>query len=145
MGQARQQSGGLTAPAGGDELAIVIEYFDAVVASGAGSRLAPDDERAHLRDRVQKCVKPRKSKVSGFPSPSLSSWLSGSKSASSKMDAERVAHVALRKVRPIRSGYCVPIPCEKLDFSDCSRLPMAPSLPAPGDYGTSCWAVIQRS
>ena len=26
----------------------------------------------HLRDRVQKCVKPRKSKVSGFPSPSFS-------------------------------------------------------------------------
>jgi hypothetical protein len=27
--------------------------------------------RRGLRDRVQKCVKPRKSKVSGFPSPSF--------------------------------------------------------------------------
>ena len=34
-------------------------------------RFANDDKRAHLRDRVQKCVKSRKSNVSGFPSPSL--------------------------------------------------------------------------
>jgi hypothetical protein len=33
-------------------------------------RLAPDDE-SHLRDLVRKCLKPRKSKVSGFPSPSF--------------------------------------------------------------------------
>src|SRR5262245_16748939 len=37
--------------------------------------LRPMTNEPHLRDRVQKCVKPRKSKVSGFPSPSFSRCL----------------------------------------------------------------------
>src|SRR6202163_811314 len=37
--------------------------------------LRPMTKMPHLRDRVQKCVKPRKSKVSGFPSPSFSRCL----------------------------------------------------------------------
>src|SRR5882757_5713537 len=37
--------------------------------------LRPMTKEPHLRDRVQKCVKPRKSKVSGFPSPSFSRCL----------------------------------------------------------------------
>jgi hypothetical protein len=40
--------------------------------------LRPMTKVPHLRDRVQKCVKPRKSKVSGFPSASfprcLAAW-----------------------------------------------------------------------
>src|SRR5438477_156212 len=37
--------------------------------------LRPMTNEPHLRDRVQKCWKPRKSKVSGFPSPSFSRCL----------------------------------------------------------------------
>src|SRR5215468_2636639 len=37
--------------------------------------LRPMTNDPHLRDRVQKCVKPRKSNVSGFPSPRLSRCL----------------------------------------------------------------------
>ena len=37
--------------------------------------LRPMTNEPHLRDRVQKCVKPRKSKVSGFPSPRSSRCL----------------------------------------------------------------------
>jgi hypothetical protein len=37
--------------------------------------LRPMTNEPHLRDRVQKCVKPRKSKVSAFPSPSFSRCL----------------------------------------------------------------------
>src|SRR5262249_48337729 len=33
--------------------------------------LRPMTNEPHLRDRAQKCVEPRKSKVSGVPSPSL--------------------------------------------------------------------------
>src|ERR1700681_1560614 len=37
--------------------------------------LRPMTNEPHLRDRVQKCVKPRKSKGSGFPSPRFSRCL----------------------------------------------------------------------
>src|ERR1700719_3505345 len=40
--------------------------------------LRPMTNEPHLRDRVQKCVKPRKSKGSGFPSPSFSRCLAAS-------------------------------------------------------------------
>ena len=40
-------------------------------------RLAPMTKEPRLRDRVQKCVKPRKSKVSGFPSPRVERDVAG--------------------------------------------------------------------
>src|ERR1700730_13370980 len=57
------------------ELAGRLHQPRAAGAVGSAFLTLPRSGEPRLRDRVQKCVKTRKSKVSGFPSPSLSRCL----------------------------------------------------------------------